>query len=177
MSYTRLFAFLEGDDDERFFNAILRPRFEANHGYVQTVKYAGLKNEKVRRYIESIKGMGASYVFLKDIDGVVCVSEKKSQLAVRYNSLAPESIFVVVKEIESWYLAGISSSDARKMRLSLQGATNALTKEQFDALRPKRFISRIDFMVEILRLFSINVAATNNASFGYFVARNELIET
>lgn len=170
-----MFAFLEGDDDERFFNSILRPRFEAQYNCVQTVKYAEWKNEKVKKYIASIKGMGASYIFLRDIDEIGCVSEKKLQLAVRYSSLDPNSIFVVVKEIESWYLAGISSSDAKRMRLPWQGVTNALTKEQFDALRPKRFISRIDFMVEILRLFSIQVATANNTSFEYFVAKNGLI--
>lgn len=174
MSYVQLFAFLEGDDDERFFNSTLRPRLEAQYSHIQTIKYAGLKSEKIKSYITSIKGMGARYCFLRDIDGAMCVSEKRFQLIERYHALDPENIFVVVKEIESWYLAGISSSDAKKMKLSFQGSTNALTKEQFDALRPKRFISRIDFMVEILRVFSFQTAATNNSSFGYFVAKHGL---
>ena len=48
-------------------------------------------------------------------------------------------------------------------------STDELTKEDFNRLIPRRFDSRIDFMFEILKSFSIETAARRNNSFDFFV--------
>ncbi len=174
MSYIRLFVFLEGDDDERLFDAVLRPSFNIQYDLVQTIKYAGLKSDKVDSYLTSIKGMGANYLFLRDMDQGQCVSSKKLELVGRYKKLDTSNIHLVIREMESWYLAGITKAHARKIKLATSGTTDSITKEAFDGLKPRRFISRIDFMVELLNFFSVSAAIANNQSFKHFIEANGL---
>lgn len=174
MSYIRLFVFLEGDDDERLFDAVLRPSFNIQYNLVQTIKYAGLKSDKVDSYLTSIKGMGANYLFLTDMDQGQCVSSKKSELVGRYRKLNESNIHLVIREIESWYLAGITNANAKKIKLATPGTTDSITKEAFYGLKARRFVSRIDFMVELLSLFSVPAAIANNRSFKHFMDANGL---
>ena len=51
-----------------------------------------------------------------------------------------------------------------------------MTKEDFNARIPKKFDSRIDFMFEILKSFSIETAARKNQSFHFFVNRYKVYE-
>jgi len=46
-SYKQLFIFVEGVDDERFFEAILKPKFEDKYDLVKFVRYAKMKKLKV----------------------------------------------------------------------------------------------------------------------------------
>jgi hypothetical protein len=52
--------------------------------------------------------------------------------------------------------------------------TDDLTKEDFNRLIPKNYDSRIDFMFEILKYFSIDSARKKNHSFRFFVERYHL---
>ena len=54
-TYKLLFIWVEGDDDERFFNRILSPKFQEKYDTVKIIKYAKLKKEKVDNFIKSIK--------------------------------------------------------------------------------------------------------------------------
>ncbi|HII98687.1 MAG TPA: hypothetical protein HA272_05405 [Methanoregula sp.] len=46
-----------------------------------------------------------------------------------------------------------------------------MTKEDFNAVIPLRFDSRIDFMFELLKSFSLETAVKKNASFRFFYNR------
>jgi hypothetical protein len=74
----------------------------------------------------------------------------------------------VIKEIESWYLAGLTDESIQKFKIRSFKTTDDITKEKFDNSIPKKFDSRIDFMLEILRYFSIEIANQKNKSFKYF---------
>jgi hypothetical protein len=52
-----------------------------------------------------------------------------------------------------------------------------MTKEDFNALIPPSFDSRIDFMFEILKSFSFVTAARHNRSFQFFSERCHLEDT
>ena len=78
---------------------------------------------------------------------------------------------MVIKEIESWYLAGSDDVISRKFGVRPFNITNTVTKEQFNDMFSKKFASRIDFMIEILKCFSIEKAKEKNRSFRYFIEK------
>jgi hypothetical protein len=77
-------------------------------------------------------------------------------------------------EIESWYYAGLPDDALQKFGLPSLPSTDGLTKEDFNALIPSSFDSRIDFMFEILKSFSPATAARHNSSFQFFFERYHL---
>jgi hypothetical protein len=71
---------------------------------------------------------------------------------------------VVIKEIESWYYAGLSIESVQNLNVPSLPFTDDLTKEDFNRLIPKKYDSRIDFMFEILKYFSIDAARKKNCN-------------
>ena len=173
MAYKKLFIWVEGPDDERFVSEIIKPILEKKYNLVQVRKYACSKREKVRNFLRSISVMG-DCIFLTDINRAPCVTKKKTDIARKFKNTNKDKIVVVIKEIESWYLAGLNEATSKKLKVSPPDTTNDVTKEQFNKLIPKRFESRIDFMVESLKYFSIKTAKTKNKSFKYFVTKYKL---
>jgi hypothetical protein len=81
-----------------------------------------------------------------------------------------EKIRIVIREIESWYLAGLNNDACRKLKIPVFNDTNEVIKEKFDSLIPKKFQeSRIDFMQELLALkhYDLETAKQKNRSFHY----------
>lgn len=170
--YKRIDVLLEGPDDTRFFDAILRPILESRYDYVQTWQYAGEKHEKTKNYLRAIKAMKADCVFLRDINASPCVTAKKEAIQKTYPRVVePPNVFIVVLEIESWYVAGLDNGNCKQLGIRLSAKTDHIGKEQFNGLIPKKFGSRIDFMIEVLKRFSIETAKQKNKSFSYFISR------
>jgi len=164
-----LFIFVEGPDDFRFFNEKIKPIIEKNSKlFVQLIKYS----EKTKKYINSlisiIKIQKHPYIFTADINNSPCITSKKLNIHSRYQSVDCKYILIVIKEIESWYLAGINESSCKHWKLSPIKSTDDVTKEKFNKLIPKIFNSRVDFMIEILKCFSFEIAKKKNKSFSYF---------
>jgi len=164
----RLFILVEGEDDVRFFGRIIKPLFAGRYDSVGIVPYACTKREKVSRFIKSVRLMKNDYIFVADIDNEGSVREKKQVLYSRYSEVEGRNIVVVIKEIESWYLAGLSAGSAHHLGLRSITETDTISKEDFNGIIPSRFSSRIDFMFEILKFFSIHEAIRRNQSFSYF---------
>ena len=171
MGYKRLFIWVEGNDDKRFFDKIIAPKLQKKYNFVKTILYATLKKERIDSYIKSIKAMGAEYIFLTDINSSSCVTAKKQKIQNKLKNIDEEKIIVVIKEIESWYLSGLDDKASRKLGIRTYNVTDSITKEQFNSLIPKKFDSRIDFMLEILKNFSIKIAKRKNRSFRYFIEK------
>jgi len=169
MCYRRLFIFVEGNDDDRFFQSIIVPKLEKSYDNIEIVNYAQMKKEKTENYLRSAKSMG-DYIFVSDINSSPCVTEKKQKLCNEYNNLDEEKIVIVVKEIESWYLAGLDGNSLQDFRNEITDHTftETITKEDFNKLIPRKYDSRIDFMQEVLKHFSIDVAKQKSRSFKYF---------
>jgi len=170
-AYKRLFIWVEGNDDERFFNKIFIPKFKEKYDTVNIIKYAKLKKERIDNFIKSIKAMGADYIYLMDINNSTCVTSKKEEIEKKHPNIDKEKIIVVVKEIESWYLAGLDNMVCNQLKIKNFANTDNITKEKFNALIPRKFTSRIDFMSETLKNFSIEIAKHKNNSFKYFVEK------
>lgn len=171
-AYKRLYVWVEGLDDKRFFEKVLIPSLKAQYEYVQIIEYAEMRKKEINNYIKSIKAMeGADYIFLADIDNFPCVTKRKEKIKSEYKNILSNKIIVVVKEIESWYLAGLNGQACKKMRIKNCSQTDSITKEKFNSLIPKKFTSRLNFMLEILARFSIDVAEQKNKSFKYFMAK------
>jgi len=168
--YKLLFIWVEGNDDERFFRKILIPRFQEKYDTVKIIRYATMKHEKIDNFIKSIKAMGADYIYLTDINDSPCVTAKKEETQKEHPNIDKNKIIIVIKEIESWYLAGLDNKAGKQLKIKNFANTDNVTKEKFNAVIPKKF-SRIDFMSEILKNFSIEVAKQKNRSFQYFVEK------
>lgn len=172
MPYKRLYIWIEGDDDERFFDGIIKPKLQSKYDYVGFWQYAQVKEEKNNNFLNSIKAMGADYIFVADINSAQCVTVKKQKVDIK--NIDRDRIIILIKEIESWYLAGLDSKNAKKFRIAPHRirTTDNVIKEQFDNLIPEKFDdSRIDFMSEILKHFCIETAKVKNKSFNYFVRK------
>ena len=106
-----------------------------------------------------------------DINNSPCVTRRKEEIETILKNIEKEKIIVVIKEIESWYLAGLNNTENKKFRIPIFSVTDTITKEQFNSLIPQTFNSRIAFLLEILRNFSIEIAKRKNKSFRYFIEK------
>jgi len=167
----RLFILVEGGDDVRFFGRIVKPLFISLYDSVEIIPYACIKREKVNKFLKSVRLMNHDYIFVSDIDFEHSVRDKKQILYCRFNQIDGSNIVIVIREIESWYLAGLPPDTARRMGVHTSDTTDNLTKEDFNRMIPAVYDSRIDFMFEILKFFSVEYAAKKNRSFDYFVHR------
>ena len=114
--------------------------------------------------------MNDEYIYVRDINDSPCVSYKKQKIQDELRNIDKNRIIVVIREIESWYLAGLDVS-SKKFGVRSFNITNTVTKEQFNDMFSKKFASRIDFMIEILKCFSIEKAKERNKSFKYFIEK------
>ncbi len=167
----RLFIMVEGEDDIRFFGRIIKPLLSPSYHSVEIIPYACIKREKVNKFLKSVVVMKNDYIFVADIDNERSVQDKKQILYYRFSDIDGRSIVVVIREIESWYLAGLAFENTQALGVPNLPDTNLITKEDFNALIPPRFDSRIDFMFEILKSFSLETAKNKNASFRFFYDR------
>jgi len=170
----RLFILVEGEDDVRFFGRIIKPLFISLYDSVEIIPYACIKRTKVDNFLKSIRLMKNDYIFVADIDNEQSVRDKKQVLYSHFSHIDGGSIIVVIKEIESWYYAGLTPESVHDLEVPELALTDDLIKEDFNNLIPKKFDSRIDFMFEILKYFSIDTARKKNHSFRFFVERYHL---
>jgi len=169
--YKKLYIFVEGDDDNRFFDRIVKSLLKNSYSEIEIHEYSQKTKEYINAFLESIRKMSAEYICQSDLDEVPCATKRKEKLREKFSSFEENRIIVVKIEIESWYLALLDDNTCRKFKIKLSKIKNTdhITKEQFNALIPKKFDSRVDFMVEILDCASIETAKQRNTSFKYFV--------
>ena len=106
MPYKRLYLLVEGDDDARFVDRVVIPRLRSRYDFVQSWKFAQERRKKVNAFLKSIKAMGAEYLLLADINAHPCFPKKRTALQEAFPELEGGKTVIVVREIESWYLAG-----------------------------------------------------------------------
>jgi len=171
MPFRQLRILVEGNDDERFFEKI-RPVLEQKYDFVQIWRYQQKPNKQIKNFLRSIREMRSAYLFVADIDRTPCVTAKRNSMKRKYDSMIDcDNLIVVVREIEGWYLAGLDEESCNELRLKPFKDSDGVTKEDFDKLIPNKFDSRIDFMVEVLKRFSVETAKQKNKSFGYFMSK------
>jgi hypothetical protein len=80
-------------------------------------------------------------------------------------------MIIVVKEIESWYLAGLDEKACRELRIRCFDNTDSITKEDFKHIYSNSIHSRrpeIDFYLNIIENYDIDTAKKKNTTFRYF---------
>jgi len=170
MDYKLLFIFIEGNDDERFFERVVEPSFQERYSEIKFWQYAD-KNKKTRvRFIKSINLMKADYIYVGDIDDVPCITAKKEKLTDDFGKkITADRIAIVIKEIESWYLAGLDEKASKKLGIRKKiKTTDNIIKEHFDQLIPKK-MPRSVFMRKILENYDVEIAKGSNRSFRYLM--------
>jgi hypothetical protein len=171
-----LYVFLEGPDDERFFKAILQPLFEAEGNFVKPVLYSGMIPSQVQALLKTVKVADhLTYLFFCDLDrqgdSSLCITKRKEKISEKYGKHVEMARMVVVREeMEAWYLAGITSANKQKLKLPPYTTTDSITKEAFTSMIPNHFTSSNDFMIEILKEYSLSYAVSEatNTSLRYF---------
>ena len=170
MDYSLLFILIEGDDDERFFESVVKPFLQERYSEIKFWQYAE-KNEKRKvNFIKSITSMKADYICIGDIDDLPCVTSKKEKITDDFDEkITKDNIIIVIKEIESWYLAGLDEKASKKLGIRKKiETTDNVIKEHFNQLIPKN-MPRPVFMQKILENYDVEVAEGKNRSFGYFL--------
>lgn len=173
MEYRRLFLLVEGPDDERFFDEIIRPLFEERYaGGVEIRQYARQRTEDINNLLRDIEEQGDAYLLIADREAAACVTDKKEKLQKRMPLLAAERILIVVGKIEGWYLAGLDKENARRLKVPIFSQTDTIGKEEFNAAIPKKEKSRTYFMLKLLQYFDLETAKQKNKSFRYFIEKH-----
>lgn len=172
-SLLQLYVFVEGDDDQRFFERLIKPKLLNKYLEVKTIKYAQKPPSWVNKFVSAISKnpTWATYFFLKDYDESTCISGRKTRIINKCNRLSISSIIVVVNEIESWYLSGINDSFLRRERIdtNISRIPSDATKEFFQKLVGDR--DRILFMNKIIDNYSFKLARGKNKSFNYLLTK------
>lgn len=191
LAYRMLYVLLEGDDDERFFEEVVKPIYAEKYDHVQLWKYSQQKKERVNSFLNGVKSMQAAgmvdTLIVADLDNSPCVTDRKKRVLARFKALEGDiesktgprfatRVLIVCKEIESWYLAGLNKESCDQIGISASiNSTDQITKEQFDSVMPSRFKTRISFLETILQTFDLETARTRNSSFRYFMQNFGLV--
>jgi len=177
-----LYIIIEYDADEVFFKKIIDPLIQKRYREkVRYWKYSRRNKDSVNKKIISIKEDSDDYIFVTDMEKIQCIPGKKQERMTEFNSIDDKSrIMVVVRKIESWYIAGLSDDKYKEFGLKSLNDTSKSGKGIFKKLLIKRrlkgeLISEIDFMKEILKDFDTETAMQRNTSFKYFIDKYCLV--
>lgn len=159
-----LYVFVEGPDDYNFFDKLFRNEF----GEYKIINYAQMSKIKVNKYLKTITATpDCSYLFFGDEDGKG-IETKRVELLKEFEYLKDQSLHVVQYEIESWYYAGVSQENCKRLKIKhFEFNTDSLTKEKFYSklLRPSE---RKYVMAQMLESYSKELAIKRNTSFSSF---------
>lgn len=167
----KLYVFLEGNDDERFFLHVLFPLLKKKHPEIQIIPYAEESAKITRKFVSTIRLSSDDYIFVKDIDDAPCVTAKKTSVACKYQ-VEQRKLMIVVNEIECWYLCGLNYDCCKKLGVQAKfGRTDGnFTKEDFNNLIPNG-VTRIEFMRQLLNEYDIKIGIQRNRSLRYFLRK------
>ena len=130
----RLVVLVEGNRDESFVKEIIKPILVSKNKYkdVLIYKYAHINKTQNARFIRTSEQQNDAVLCMVDIDNAPCKSGCKVKVkSDRIGELRDEEIIVVIKEIESWLLAGLSDKCCKRLGISNIGKTNSINKEKY----------------------------------------------
>ena len=109
MEYRQLFVFLEGERDKKFFNKTTRCLFERYYSNIKIVPYRTKTKKTIKDYINTVSHHPDwDYIYLRDSDESPCVTVVLEKIKKSCNYVDLNCAVIVVSEIESWYLSGVS---------------------------------------------------------------------
>jgi hypothetical protein len=161
-----------------FLKKIVQPLFRERYLSIAIRTYANKKNQDIAHLIHNIKQTQADYIFVADKNSEYTgITAKKKNIQKNYEGIDIDRIIVVIKEIESWYLAGLNEEDSKKLGLPILENTENIGKKKFEEYlcHQKKFKTK-DFMTEILKYFSKKTARQKNSSFKIFCGQISIIK-
>jgi hypothetical protein len=117
------------------------------------------------------------YIFLSDKDNYSDLLACRAGVHLRYPAVRSEKVQMVCAEIESWYLAGLTTLRVSKLGMrNYNRPTDTIGKEHFNTLIPQVYRrDRRVFLIEILKSYSVSEAKRSNASFKSFCAGHQTV--
>ena len=73
-------VFLEGEDDERFLNKIIKPELLKKYSKVKVFKYAQTTRPILEKFVTILKNSHATYIFFSDMDRATCYTKRKDMV-------------------------------------------------------------------------------------------------
>ncbi len=164
----KLYIFVEGNDDSLFFSSLVVPVILNKYDAVEIIQYAQMKRDKVNRFLDAIVAFGADYLVIADMDDEINIQHKKRKIQSNFSNVLLNKIIVVITEIESWFISGLSNEKTLEWGISSFDRTELVTKEIFNKLYGRKFHSRLDFMQELIKYYDYELASKKNISFNFF---------
>jgi hypothetical protein len=167
------YIYVERDDDVLLFGRVITPLVEKTNARVVIRSYRQLRNSDVKNKLVALASSGWKRLLVGDMNDSPSIPERKRKLNRIYGPLADDEILIVEKEIEGWYLAGLT--EARRNEIGIARVPNdfeKIIKEVFREFIPKMFASRADFLLEILKNYSVETAMKNSGSFAYAIRKH-----
>lgn len=169
MPYRQLILCVEGTEDEIFFRNVVGPHLERTYDYVRIILHALKATKKCSSILNGVRRIsGTDLLWVCDSDKAPCVTVRKDKVERSLPAIVDHPIVVVVKVIESWFLAGVDTEGSRILGIRSLPTTDSITKEAFSDLRPSSIETNREFMLAILEHFSVETAQRKNRSFRYF---------
>ena len=172
-----LFLIIEGENDERFFKNVFQPILKEKYNTISYYQYCQEKKSNFEKFLNYLKIKDIDYYIFGDINNCTCITMKKNCILKRTNNKAEiNNIFIIIKEIESWYIAGIENEDLKIIGINKNiRNTDDLTLEKLYEIIPEKYKSKmILFFRVILKRYDIKTAIQKNTSFRYVY--NKIIE-
>jgi len=188
-----LYVFVEGEQDKDFFHNFIASHlsiptpaegcFRGKKTWlsIQYVKYAGLTPLTVSCLISSIIAKKDDYIIIGDADYLDLGNPKWSSFPKTYKGCvdylfslynhSKSNMFIVVEEIEGWYLAGFNSifSNSHIPAIVYYPVTEIVTKELFSvAAVPLTHRQLMNNLISHKNNFIISHGKTRNDSFRLF---------
>lgn len=170
----KLIVFVEGDDDQMFFENIIKPYLSKEISDVEYFQYAEKSTEGIKARLRALKDSpeNIDYLFLSDKDQAEDIEEKLGRLTEKFEPLENSKTHVAVIEIESWYFAGLTPAQCDEFGIPYFEDTSNKNKRDFMSelseglYRNNNFME--SFLINITVNYSLDEAKDCNDSFKKF---------
>ena len=168
MTFTSIYLIVEGKYDKLLVDQKLKGIFRRRYPGVKIYQWQQMKPKDRDALMTTIIREGAVYIFISDFDDASSREAKSAELCSIWPLLESGKIAFVIRVIEGWYLAGLDSTSRRRYQIPDSIDANMLTKVGFEDLVRNKFVNAKVARVQLLQLFSLGDAITNNRSFAEF---------
>jgi hypothetical protein len=170
------YIFVEGDSDYLFMERVICPVKQVSFNIYDYAQKIG----KAKKIISMIQRSNGKYVFTHDSDGRPDVNHLKLKLKRRFCLNNTDNISIVVLEIESWLIAGMTPESrialkGDSLKLSQWRRPETINKEAFATIAAKNRLNKLAFEQRCLDSFDYDSAITRSESFREFTNLFEAI--
>jgi hypothetical protein len=170
-----LHILVEGDQDESFVQRVIKPWLVSQEKYLDVIvfPFACRKKETIENYVKTVLEQNQEIICLTDSTHAHCISGRMDNLINNEIGVFEKSqIFVVIKEIDSWYIAGVDKRTCNRIGIEYVERTERISKEDLHALIARsKYKQRLACRIEMLKNFNVILASERNRSFNRFYTK------